>query len=69
MCPLLIISPVLGEERGADVRRSALQLHGAAVLCAFPGRDDVRGGKKYFLYLPPQQRQRSGCADGDAETS
>ena len=39
--------PRLEEERGADVRRSALQLHGAAYVYAFPGRDDVIAGKKF----------------------
>ena len=39
--------PRLKQVRSADMRRSALQLHGAAVVGTFPGRDDVRGGKKY----------------------
>ena len=42
MCPPWQ-SPRLKQVRGADVRRSALQLHGAAVVGTFPGRDSVRG--------------------------
>ena len=57
--------PRLGEERGADVRRCAILLHSLAEMgtAAGPRRCARRW---FFLRLPPQQRQRSGCADGGA---
>ena len=60
-------SPRLKRVRGADVRRSAFIVPGAVVFAAFYGRDCVRG-LRLFRRLPPQQRQRIGCADGDGES-
>ena len=46
MCPPWQ-SPRLKRVRGADVRRCAILLPGAAVVCTLPGRDDVRGVKLF----------------------